>query len=239
MPVCESGGHCITMTLDKVYDLLNFLINKFQGGWYSPKELDLVVDRAQMSLFNSYYLEYSTSQRLNDAMGPFKRSVTFTNVDTPAGLYTVPVNYMHLLSLHTVVMISGVVPVQNRAVPILNEDEKVFRDNSQIIPVSVIDPYAVIVQNRNIQFYPAVPQAGALYYLSRPAAPVFAYSIISGRVVVYNEGASTQLEWADNDVLSIIVKALNMLGINMGEQDVLQWSENKDQLNIMSPKDKL
>lgn len=226
------------MTLDKVHALLNFLINKFQGGWYSPEELDLVIDRGQMALFNSYYLEYSTSQRLNDALGPFKRSVTFTNIDTPSGLYTVPSNYMHLLSIHTVIMISGVVPVQNRPVPILNEDEKVFRDNSQIIPVSVTDPYAVIVQNRNIQFYPSSPTAGVLYYLSRPAAPVFSYTIISGRVVVYDSGASTQLEWADNDVVAIIVKALNFLGINLGEQDVLQWSEMKDQQNLMS-KDKL
>lgn len=239
MPVCESGGYCITMTLDKAYDLLNFLINKFQGGWYSPPELDLIVDRAQMSLFNTYYLEYSTSQRLNDALGPFKRSLVFTNGDTPVGLYTVPGDYMHLLSLHTIVMISGVVPVQNRAVPILNEDEKVFRDNSQIIPVTVIDPYAVMVQGRNIQFYPAIPQAGVLYYLSRPAAPVFGYTVISGRVIVYDSLTSTQLQWADNDVLSIMVKALNILGINLSEQDVLQWSENKDQLNIMSPKDKL
>lgn len=227
------------MTLDKAYDLLNFLINKFQGSWYAPEELDLIVDRAQMALFNSYYLEFSTSQRLNDALGPFKRTYTFTNGTSPGGLVSVPADYMHLLSLYTIVMISGVVPIQNRAVPILNEDEKVFRDNSQIIPVSALDPYAVIVQNRNIQLYPAAAQAGVLYYLSRPAAPVFAYSIISGRVIAYNAGASTQLEWADNDILAIMVKALNMLGINLGEQDVLQWSENKDQLNIASPKDKL
>ena len=234
MPVCESGGYCIIMTLDKAYSLLNFLINKFQGGWYSPEELDLIVDRAQMALFNTYYLEFSTSQRLNDAMGPFKRSVTFTNVDTPGGLYTVPSDYMHLLSIHTIVMVSAVVPVQSRAVPIISEDEKVFRDNSQIIPVSALNPYAMIVQGRNIQLYPAAPQAGVLYYLSRPAAPVFAYTIISGRVVVYNSAGSTQLEWADNDVVAILVKALNMLGINLGEQDVLQWSEMKDQQNIMT-----
>jgi hypothetical protein len=227
------------MTLDKAYSLLNFLVNKYLDTYFSPEELDLIVDRAQMSVFNSYYLEFSTSQRLNDALGPFKRSVTFTNADTPGGLYTVPASYMHLLSLHTIVMISGVVPVQNRAVPVLNEDEKVFRDNSQIIPVSALDPYAVIVQNRNIQLYPAAPQAGVLYYLSRPAAPVFGYSIISGRVIAYNPLTSTQLEWADNDVLAILIKAVNMLGINLGEQDLMQWSENKDQLNIMSPKDKL
>lgn len=239
MPVCESGGYCIIMTLQEAYSLLNFLVNKYLDTWFSPEELDLIVDRAQMSVFNSYYLEFSTSQRLNDALSPFKRRVAFTNADTPGGLYTVPADYMHLLSIYTVVMISGIVPVQNRPVPILNEDEKVFRDNSQIIPVTVMDPYAVIVQDQNIQLYPAAAQAGVLNYLSRPAAPVFAYSIVSGRVIVYNPGGSTQLEWADNDIMSILVKAVNMMGINLGEQDLQQWSENKDQLNIMSPKDKL
>lgn len=238
MPVCESGCYCIVMTLDNAYDLLNFLIDKYQSTYYSPEELDILVDRAQMSLFNSYYLEFSTSQRFNDALSPFKRRLTFANVDTPLGLYTVPNDYMHLLSMYTIVINAITSLPQNRPVPILNEDEKVWRDNSQIIPVTVDDPYAVIVQDRNIQLYPATPQAGVINYLARPVAPVFGYSIISGRVIAYNPGTSTQLEWADNDVMAILVKALNYVGINLTSQEITQWSENKDQLNIMSPKDK-
>lgn len=226
------------MDLGDAYEFLDFLTNKFQSSWYSPAEKDLIVDRAQMALFNSYYLTYGTSQRSQDALGPFKRTFTFANVDTPGGLITMPAAYMHLLSVITTIQNAITNLPQNLPVPIINEDEKVFRDNSQIIPVSVSDPYGLLVQNRNVQLYPATPQAGTVYYLSRPAAPFFSYTVVSGRVIVYDPNTSTQLEWADNDVVAILVKALSYMGINLSEQDIMQYAEMKDQQNINSPKDK-
>lgn len=227
------------MDLNDAYTFLNFLINKNQGAWYAPEQLDLIVDRSQMALFNSYYQQFGTSQRLNDALAPFKRNFTFTLVDTPGGLIQAPADYQHLLNVYTIIQNSVTNLPQNRPVPILNEDEKVARDNSQIYPPSTTDPYAMIVQNWNVQLFPTVPQAGIMYYLTRPQAPHYVYSIVSGRVIVYNQGASAQLLWGDKDVASILVKALNYLGINLSEQDITQWSEQKDQININSLKDKI
>lgn len=224
------------MNLDEAYEFLNFLINKFQGAWYPPDELDLVVDRAQMALFNDYYQTFSTGQRMNDALSPFKRRVIFSNVTSPGGLITVADDYVHLLTIYTTVQNPVTSLPQNRPVPILNEDEIVARDNSQIYPPTLYDPYAVLVQDSDIQLYPAVPQAGTYVYLSRPVAPFFAYTLVSGRVIVYDPTNSVQLAWNDKDIVSILVKALNYLGINLSEADVLQWSEQKDQMNINSPK---
>lgn len=227
------------MTLDNAYTFLNFLINKNQGGWYAPETLDLLVDRAQMSLFNDYYMEFGASQRLNDALSPFKKQFTFSNVTSPTGLITMPDDYSHLLSVYTVIQNSITGSAQNRPVPILNEDEKVARDNSQIYPPTTTDPYGIIVENWNVQLYPQTAQAGVVFYLARPVAPYYSYDVVSGRVIVYNPTLSTQLQWADKDIVSILVKTLSFLGINLSEQDVLQYAEQKDQLNINSPKDKL
>lgn len=226
------------MTLDVAYAFLDFWTNKTFGTYYSPEDKDLIVDRAQMSLFNDYYDEFGTSQRLNDSLSPFKRTFQFTAITSPTGLIDMPEDYQHLLSLYTVVQNAITGLPQNRPVPILNEDEKVARDNSQIYPPTTADPYGIIVQNWNVQLYPAVAQAGIVYYLTRPAAPKFNYVVVSGRVIVYNPVTSVQLAWADKDFNSILIKALSYIGINIREADLLQYAEMKSQQNLQT-KDKI
>lgn len=219
------------MDLNEAYTLLNFYINKAQGGWYAPGELDLIVDRAQRTLYNTYYLKYSTSQRLDDALAPFKVDFQFTTGTTPGGLITTPIDYLDLLAIYTIVTGSDNI-TRKRPVDIISEDELVHRVNSQVVPVTVNDPIGVIKKDWNVQLYPEQPQAGIMMYLREPVAPFFAYSLVSGRVIVYNAGASTQLEWSDKDIESILLIALEGLGINLSEADVLQWSELKNQQNF-------
>lgn len=225
------------MTLDKAYALLNFYVNKYQGAYFTPAELDLVVDRAQKTLFNSYYVRYSASQRLDDALAPFKQDLQFSNVDTPNGVLTTPANYLNLLALNTVVIGSDSV-ARPRPVQILSEDDLVTRLNSQVNPVTVNDPVGVIKSGAvppttpRIQLYPAQPQAGSMTYLRQPVSPFFSYSVISGRVIVYDSVNSVQLEWSDKDVVVILLLALSTLGINISEQDIMQYSEMKVQANF-------
>jgi hypothetical protein len=221
------------MDLNEVYILLNFYLNKAQGSWYPPEELTRIVDRAQKTLYNTYYTKYATSQRLDDALAPFKVDFQFTNGTTPGGLIPTPDDYFDLLGIYTLVTGSDNV-TRKRPVEIVNEEELVYRLNSQVVPVTVDDPVGVIKAEWDVQLYPAQPQAGIMMYLREPVAPYFAYSVVSGRVIVYNQGASIQLEWSDKDIESIILIALNGIGINLGEADILQWSEIKTQQNFTS-----
>lgn len=221
------------MDLNDAYTLLNFYINKEQGGWYPPEELTRIVDRAQQTLYNTYYTKYATSQRLDDALAPFKVDFQFTTGTTTGGLITTPDNYLDLLGIYTIVTGSDNI-TRKCPVKIVNEEEVVYRINSQVVPVTVNKPIGVIKTDWDVQLYPAQPQAGIMMYLRQPVAPFFAYSLVSGRVIVYNQGASRQLEWSDKDVESILLLALNGLGINLSEQDVLQWSEMKNQQNFTS-----
>lgn len=221
------------MDLNEAYTLLNFYINKEQGGWYPPEELTRIVDRAQRTLYNTYYTKYATSQRLDDALAPFKVDYQFTLITTPNGIITTPGDYLDLLSVYTVVTGSDNVS-RKRPVEIVNEEELVNRLNSQVVPVTVNDPIGLIKENWNVQLYPAQPMAGMMMYLRAPVAPYFSYSLVSGRVIVYDPMTSVQLEWSDKDIETILLIALNGLGINLSEADVLQWSELKTQQNFTS-----
>lgn len=227
------------MDLQTAYNYLNFEVNKVFATYYSPPEFDLIVDRAQMSLFNRYYDDFGTSQRLNDSLAPFKRIFQFTNSTSPGGFVVLPEEYEHLLSLYTIVQNSITGQPQNRPVPIMNEDEKPARDNSQIYPPSIYDPYAMIMEGWDLQLFPQVPQAGIVYYLARPVPPKFVYTIVSGRVPLYDPVNSVQLQWADKDQNLILIKALSTLGINVGEQSIIQYAEMKNQQDVGRSTDKL
>lgn len=221
------------MDLNEAYTLLNFYINKEQGGWYPPEELTRIVDRAQTTVYNTYYTKYSTSQRLDDALAPFKVDIQFTTGSTPAGLITTPNDYLDLLAINTVV-VDNLSITRKRPVEIVNEEELINRLNSQVVPVTVFDPVGVIKENWGVQLYPDQPAAGVVMYLRKPVTPYYAYSLVSGRVIVYDQANSVQLEWSDKDIETIILIALNGLGINLSEQDVMQWSEIKTQQNFNS-----
>jgi len=220
------------MDLNEVYTLINFYINKAQGGWYAPEEITLIVDRAQKTLYNTYYTKYAISQRLDDALAPFKAEYTFTYVTTTGGLISTPGDYYDLLALYTIVVDDN--GTHKCAVEIINEEELIYRLNSQVVPVDIYNPIGIIKDDWNIQLYPDQPNVGVVLYLRQPVTPFFAYSVLSGRVIVYDALNSVQLEWSDKDIETIILIALNGLGINLSEQDVLQWSELKTQQNFTS-----
>jgi hypothetical protein len=223
--------------LNDLYTFLNFLINKFLGTFYAPEEMDLLVDRAQMDHYNDEYRKYGKSNRLNDSMAPFKRQFIFTPSTTPGGLITVPDDYYNVMTIIPTIFNSILKQPQDVPCPSLNEDEIVARENSQIIPLNTSNPFVVTGQNWNGQLYPKVPQAGTLFYLSRPTTPFYSYTVVSGRVVVYDEDDSDQLEWADKDVGDIIIICLSYFGINLREQDIIGWADRKDQ-RILMTKDK-
>jgi hypothetical protein len=57
---------------------------------------------------------------------------------------------------------------------------------------------------------------------------------VSGRVVVYNANTSTQLEWGQEWVTPILLKALSSIGINLRDAEVQQYAEMKNQNNFLN-----
>jgi hypothetical protein len=239
------------MTIQNVHDAVLYFLNKEQNAYISHEEIDLVLDRAQMAQFNDYYspknngqapvMGYGETQKINDALSPFKNTYTFsaTSSDpnyTPGGVVSLPTVYMYLISLYTTVYVSQLGRNIVNPVTVLNEEELVLRLNSQVIPVTTDDPICIMNANKKIQLFPDAPQSGKVFYFRRPAVPKFGYTQ-SGRTITYNSGAynpstnptgSTQLEWAEQDVNNIIIKALSYYGLNISNPDTVNFAELKN-----------
>lgn len=229
------------MNIKEVHDRFNIAVRKEHGGSFNPIEVDRLLDIAQMELFNSYYgnvktfdpvaqratFAYGASQRINDALSPFKSQVTFTTTDTPGGVLTLPTNYLYLISLTTTVYNSTIGRNINYPVSVVNEEELQSRLESQIVPVALTGPIAVINSGKKIQLFPTSPQSGFVWFFRRPAIPNMSFTQ-AGRVITYVPGSSQDLEWGEQEIHNIINKAVSLAGLSMSSQDLVGYSVQKD-----------
>jgi len=224
------------LNINEAFEFLNFWIQKERGVFYTIAELTEVVDRGQMSLFEDLQSKYATSQRIKDALSPFRDKYVFSYFDTLEGLIEVPENknYLSLLDCHIVYDISGRGITKQVPIQLVNEDVRSLRLDSQIDPVLITAPIGEMVGKRQIQLYPKVQYRGEVTFLRRPIKPVFGYSVISGRVIVYNENTSTQLEWSENWQNAVLAKSLSSIGINLSSEQVTNYAQTKTDQNFQN-----
>jgi hypothetical protein len=223
------------MNLQETFDFLNFWINKYTGAWYTIPELEMVIDRGQMSLFDDLQIQYATSQRIKDALAPFRQSYSF--VTSPNGLIDYSnqqPSYISLLDLR--IEFTDTSNRQNYvSVKMYNEDELSFRLMSQIDPITVDFPVGEVISSGVFQLYPAAQYSGKITYFRRPKKPHAVYTV-NGRVIEIQETdpGTQQLEWIENWQNAVLIKSLSSIGINLGEQDITQYAEIKSQSNFVS-----
>lgn len=217
------------MNINESFEFLNFWINKNLGAWYTIPELELVYNRAQMSLYDDLQSRYATSQRIKDALAPFRESYNFTT--QVSGFIIVPdaLNYVSLLDIQIFYKISS--REFFYGVSLINEDQRAYRLMSQIDPPTVASPVGEQVGKQSFRLYPASSYNGTITFLRKPRNVVFGYNVISGRVVVYDPNTSVQSEWSEAWQNAILIKALSSLGINLTAEQVEQYAELKSQSN--------
>lgn len=216
------------MNLQQAFNFLNLAINKYTGSWYTIPELEQLVDRGQIAYYSDIKAKYATSQLVKDILSPFRTSYNFTT--QVSGVIIIPDdNYLDLLDIQIYFNISN--RVVYAPVKLVNEDERAIRLNSQINPVTITSPIGEQISKKTFRLYPVGTYNGNVTYLRRPVAPVFSYTVISGRVIVYDNTTSTQLEWRETEIVPILLKSLRIIGINLRDNEVLGFSEQATSLN--------
>lgn len=235
------------MNIKEAVDYLNFWIRKERGAFYTIEESVNIIDIAQNAYFNDIMPTYATSQIVKDTLQPFKETFTFSPTTTTNGRITInDINYYDLLDCTIQYTQNGRDTFYS--IKMTNEDELADKLNSQINPPLPTAPVAQMFTTRDanqnvlyqIQFYPRQDiYDGFINYMRRPVKPIYGYSVVGGRVIEYNPSlynpitglGSRQLEWRNNDITLILLKALSSLGINLSDQEVSQFAELKTQQN--------
>lgn len=218
-------------TIEDAINFLNFWISKERGAFYTIPELNALLDKGQIALYNDLKPIYATSHLAKEKLSPFRRTYDFTPSNTISGVISVPsnVNYLDLLDIQITYLISN--RTMYWGVPLVNEDERAQRLNSQVNPVTTTNPIGEQLAPRFFRLYPAGGYTGTVTFLKRPVKPVFGYTVISGRVIVYNPATSTQLEWRESEITEVLIKALKSIGINLSDDQVQNFAQIASQEN--------
>lgn len=229
---------CITMTIDQVHKFVYFLIKKSNaGGYISPSELDMVLNRAQIQYFNKLYgnqndyrydrpvpkIAYAITEKVSNSLSPFLENTTLTS--DANGQAAIPATFFQTVSITKDV--NGV-PYEVTRV----EQDRVANNLTSYYDAPDAD-FPIYTQLKDkYQFYPKTQNiAYKLFYLRKPEDMVWGYTLVDNRPV-YNAGTSVQPKWEDVDMNEIIYIALSYIGINLKDGDVSQFAQIKTQTGL-------
>lgn len=233
------------VNIDELYRTVKYFSNKEQSGFIKPSEFNLLADRAQMELFMKRFgntegysplkpfpkYSYQETQKVTDDLRRFIKRII---VDTNLGQIEYPDDYVHFSSAMSVVMkpIAGTnnyLPY-NIEIQVADDSELGYMLGSSIVYPEPDYPIMVFYDNY-MQVYPIETSKVAFTYLRRPVKPNWAYNI-QGNNLVYNPGASTDIEFAEETLNEIAAKILSYVGINLREPQLIQYSEMQKQNGI-------
>jgi hypothetical protein len=226
------------MTIDQVYKFIDFTIKKSNaGGYLTPDEFNLIINRAQIQYFNKLYgnqndyrydrpipkISYAVTEKISNSLSVFLSDSTALTIDAN-GQVNLPSDLFQTVSItHT---INGVE----------NEITRVEQDRVANNLTSVYDApdttYPIYAQLRTkFQFYPKNLATANLYYLKKPTDMLWAYTVVSNRPQ-YDAANSVQPLWKDMDMNEIIYIALSYVGVNLKDGDVSQFAQIKTQTGL-------
>lgn len=219
------------MNVNEAFEYINFWYNKVTAAWFTVSELQALINRAQLAYYSDIKTKYATSQEVKDTLSPFRE--VYNSTTLVSGYVIIPDTlYLDLLDIQIYFQVSDrriYYPVK-----LVNEDERANRLNSQIDPVTSTSPIGEQTAPRTFRLYPAAAYNGNVTYLRQPADIVFGYSVVSGRVIVYDPLTSVQFEWRSSDISAILLKALESIGINLSSQEISNFAQLKTESNFQN-----
>lgn len=213
------------MTIQEIHDYILFVLDKDTGGYVSSAEIDIALDRAQMSIFRHYLgntreyqagrpvprAAYGITSTVDEALYPFKAQVTAT---PSSGIATF--NFSSLVDVMSVVSATS----STSEIDVVNEEEFHYRRDSKIHSPSLTGPIARLYDfNKSattfkMQFLPAsFASAVTVDVLRRPVKPS-----LSGTVT---------LEWKEPQLNEIMNEAIKILSVNTQNVPALQFGSSQ------------
>lgn len=215
------------MNVDFAYTLMQNIINKSTNGYLDPSTFNSFINQAQYSYldyllgeFQQYQtgrpvprVQYSMTESTRQTLTPFIDSPTTLTIDV-TGFAAYPSDYQQTDAMFDVNL------NRIRYVP----QHKLFS-----YLTSVIDPIATnpiyLIQSNGFQFYPVTQGSAKLSYIQTPNTIVWAFTPDPNGIPIYAPGSSVDPEWYDADMLSVIVRALRMAGINLSMPELIGYEQ--------------
>lgn len=216
------------MTVDDLYKIMRYAIAKNnQQGYLSPADFNLTINTAQRSyldyLLGEYQryqvqrpiavVEFGQNARVRQSLSP----LIYGTVLSPnaQGVAPFPTDYEYPDAMWSLYGFYNIRFVQ--------QDRQSSWYRSAIDPIATNPVY--LINHEGFQFYPENIGFAKMSYVRTPPSIVWGYVLDGNNRPVYNPLTSQQPVWSEGDMLNIIVRALQLVGVNLQMNVVIGYSQ--------------
>lgn len=213
------------MTIDAVYQLVQFVLNKTQQGNISPDQFNAIAPSMQLSVINQILgneqeygpgrpiprYGFGLNQKIMEDLRPIikiPQSISFSS-----GIGSYPADGIYIFNL---------VSVDGKLVRPVEQDEAILLNESVIKPPTTQYPCYYMLGG-NMYILPSTITSGTITYVRRPLTPKWNYTI-SNDVPIYNPTGSQDFELGELLHLRICAKILQMAGVNLSLGQVTEYA---------------
>lgn len=201
------------ISIKKLHDLIDVAINKSHRSIVERQKIDNVINSVSKEVFLDLLAQAERTGRISEWLSPFlvdepAKSLTGGKLSKPAGY----VKYSRITS------------EDGNPVQVLSDHKYDNKRKDPIDPPTTASPIARITKDA-IQVYPTEKKIAFSYWKS-PKEAVFG-TRMENNVLIYDESASTDLEWNEMLLPFFEARALGRLGLNLRAPDIIEFSEMK------------
>jgi len=198
------------LSVDKVFQFVQFVSNKESRGWISPEEFNLAAELAQLQAYSKREAVFLASKQILNDMRPFMKKSG--SLSPTAGIVAYPADLRHFIGARA----AAGTP---RVAEYTQGEWSDILDSVNFPPTA---SYPGCVQREDgIEVSPATTSI-IVEYIASPTAPEWAYTVASNRPV-YASGSSTDFGFDEILFLEIAASILTHIGLNIDKDQVAQY----------------
>lgn len=218
------------MNVDQAYKIWIYAIDKnLQQGYGSPDDFDVTINQAQRSyldyLLGEYQkyqiqrpispVEFGQTQRIRDSLAPLIYG-TVLSVNSTTGIASYPGDYEYVDAMWSYYGFYNIKFIQ--------QDRLDSFYHSRIDPIAQNPVY--LIRQEGFQFYPESIGNSRMSYVRNAPGIHWGYTLDGNGLPVYDPTTSAQPVWSETDMMQIIVRALQIVGVNLQFNTVLQYAND-------------
>ena len=223
------------MTINELYQWVQFMANKEQRGFIKPSEFNLLAGRAQLDIIQDRYGKYTLSgnpatggySQTHSAMDDIRTVVERTDLSFSSannGAWSYPSDMLYFLKLE----------YEGNSVEILTQDQLRSRLNSALLSPTSQSPVAAMIDDGFEIFTSSDFEISTgnveCTYIKNPntnSAPNWTFTVVNGMTVFESTSQTQNLLLPEHTHNEIAQRMLSYIGINLRETAVSQYGDVK------------
>lgn len=218
------------MSVNEVYQLCLYCVAKNkQQGYLSPDDFNLIINQGQkmyldflLGEYQKYQIrrpiavvEFGQNERIRESMSPLIYGTTLAP-NTTTGIAPFPSDFEYVDNMWSLYGFYNIKFIQ--------QDRLDSYNRSTIDPIA--DNPVYLIQHEGFHFFPENLGSARMSYVRKPPPIVWGYTLDGNGIPVYNAATSQDPIWSDSDILQVVMRAMQIVGVNLQLGVMIQYSQD-------------